>query len=183
MCIVLIYYLSIFMKNLSPGKNPPELINVVVEIPARGTIKYEVDEETGVLFVDRFLHTPMYYPFNYGFMPGTAAEDGDSLDIIVLSMQPVQPGVVIPATPIAVLGMEDEEGPDDKIVAVPPLKIDPVYGKIKSADDIDQHVKDEIKHFFEHYKDLEPNKWVKITDWKGKEVALEEVKKGMAAYK
>lgn len=170
------------MKNLPPGKNPPELINVVVEIPAGGTIKYEVDEETGVLFVDRFLHTAMYYPFNYGFMPGTAADDGDPLDIIVLSSQPVQPGVVIPAIPVAMLGMEDEEGMDDKLVAVPPIKIDPVYGKIKSADDIDEALKAKIKHFFENYKTLEPNKWVKITEWKGKEAALGEVKRGMAAY-
>lgn len=170
------------MKNLPPGKNPPELINVVIEIPAGGTIKYEVDEDSGALMVDRFLHTAMFYPFNYGFMPGTAADDGDPLDIIVLSSQPVQPGVVIPATPIAMLGMEDEEGQDDKLVAVPPEKIDPVYGKIKSADDIDETTKAKIKHFFENYKTLEPNKWVKITEWKGKDAALEEIKKGMAAY-
>ena len=167
------------MKNLSAGKNPPELINVVIEIPSGGTIKYEVDEDTGVLFVDRFLHTAMFYPFNYGFIPGTAAEDGDPIDVLVLSSQPIQPGVVIPATPIAILGMEDEEGPDDKIVAVPPEKVDPIYGKIKSADDIDQHVKEQIKHFFEHYKDLESNKWVKITDWKGKTEALKAVEKGL----
>lgn len=167
------------MKNLSSGKNPPSQINVFVEIPQGSDIKYELDKDSGVVFVDRFLYTAFSYPFNYGFMPGTMGEDGDPLDILVLSSKSVATGTVIPSVPIAMLEMEDEEGIDTKIIAVPTAKVDPLYGTWDSASDIPQAIKDKIKHFFEHYKELEPGKWVKIKDWKSKEDAHEAIKKGM----
>lgn len=161
------------LKNLPAGDNLPEEINVVIEIPAQDQIKYELDEETGALFVDRFLHTASAYPFNYGFIPSSHAEDGDPLDVIVLSEHPIVPMAVIKCKPLAMLDMEDESGKDEKIVAVPLEEIDPVYGAYKSADDIPAGTKAKIKHFFETYKTLEPNKWVKVKDWSG----VEETKK------
>lgn len=159
------------------GKNPPEQVNVFVEIPQDSSIKYELDKESGVIFVDRFLYTAFSYPFNYGFIPQTMAKDGDPVDVLVLSSKSVYPGTVIPSCPIGMLEMEDEEGIDTKILAVPTKKVDPYYGAWTSLDDVPQSLKDKIKHFFEHYKQLEPNKWVKIKDWKGKKEALEDIKK------
>ncbi len=167
------------MTKLSTGKNPPNEINVFIEIPQGSSIKYEVDEETGVIFVDRFLYTAFSYPFNYGFVPGTKAKDGDPVDVLVISDKPVLPGCVIPATPIGMLEMEDEEGIDTKIIAVPTLKVDPFYGTWTDITDVPQALKDKMKHFFEHYKELEPGKWVKIKDWKGKKEALEDIKAGL----
>jgi inorganic pyrophosphatase len=167
------------MHNLSPGKNPPEEINVYVEIPQDSSIKYELDKESGVIFVDRFLFTAFSYPFNYGFIPGTMAQDGDPTDVLVLSSKTVAPGTVIPSVPIGMLEMEDEAGIDTKILAVPQVKIDPYYGTWKSLEDVPQSIKDKIKHFFEHYKELEPNKWVKLKDWKDKQSALEDIRKSL----
>lgn len=167
------------MKNLSPGKSPPEQINVFVEIPAGSSIKYEVDEETGVIMVDRFLYTAFSYPFNYGFVPGTKAKDGDPVDVLVLSDKQVVPGVVIPATPIGMLEMEDEEGIDTKIIAVPTKKVDPLYGSWTDIKDVPEAITNKIKHFFEHYKELEPGKWVKVKNWKGKKEAMEDITKAM----
>ncbi len=167
------------MKNLSAGKNPPEQINVFVEIPQGSSIKYEVDEETGAIMVDRFLYTAFSYPFNYGFIPGTKAKDGDPVDVLVLCDKVVQVGTVIPAVPIGMLEMEDEEGIDTKIIAVPTMKVDPDWGAYKDISEISQAIKDKMKHFFEHYKELEPGKWVKIKDWKGKQEAMEDIKKGL----
>ncbi len=167
------------MNKLSPGKNPPEQINVFVEIPQDSSIKYELDKETGVIFVDRFLYTAFSYPFNYGFVPGTMADDGDPVDVLVVSSKSVAPGTVIPAVPIGMLEMEDEEGIDTKIIAVPTLKVDPYYGTWKDISDVPQTLKDKMKHFFEHYKELEPGKWVKIKDWKEKKFALEDIKKAI----
>lgn len=167
------------MANVSSGKNPPEQINVFIEIPANGDIKYELDKDSGVVFVDRFLYTAFSYPFNYGFIPGSMAEDGDPVDVIVLSDKSVAPGTVIPSVPIGMLEMEDEEGIDTKILAVPTLKIDPLYGTYKTIDDVPAATKAKIKHFFEHYKELEPGKWVKIKDWKGKADAMESIKAGL----
>ena len=166
------------MKNLSAGKNPPEQIHVFIEIPQGSSIKYEVDAETGVIMVDRFLYTAFSYPFNYGFIPGTKAKDGDPVDVLVLCDKMVAPGVVIPAVPIGMLEMEDEEGIDTKIIAVPTKKVDPIFGVWADITDVPQAIKDKMKHFFEHYKELEPGKWVKIKDWKGKKEALEDIKKG-----
>ena len=124
------------IDNLTAGKNPPQEINVFVEIPQGGTVKYELDKDSEVMFVDRFMHGAMFYPFNYGFVPGTHAEDGDALDVLVISTFPVNPGTVIPARPIGMLEMEDEAGIDTKILAVPLDKIDPFYKEIKEITDL-----------------------------------------------
>lgn len=167
------------MNNLSTGKNPPEQVNVFVEIPQGSSIKYELDKDSGVVFVDRFLYTAFSYPFNYGFVPGTKAEDGDPVDVLVICDKTVAPGTVIPAVPIGMLEMEDEEGIDTKIIAVPTVKVDPLYGVWKDIGDVPQALKDKMKHFFEHYKELEPGKWVEIKDWKNKAAALEDIRKGL----
>jgi len=165
--------------NLSPGKNPPEEINVVVEIPQGSLIKYELDKESGYIFVDRFAFTTMGYPANYGFVPNTMSGDGDPVDVLVLSIQPVHPGCVIPTIPIGLLEMEDESGIDAKVIAVPPLKVDPFFGRYKDLSEVEDAIKNRIKHFFEHYKELEPGKWVKVKEWKGKQAAIEEIRKGL----
>lgn len=155
------------VSKLSPGKKVPKDIFVVIEIPAGSSVKYEVDKDSGAVFVDRFLFTAMHYPFNYGFMPGTLAEDGDPVDVLVVSEQPVVPGSVIRARPIGMLVMEDEAGKDEKVVAVPISKLDQTYDGIKDVADLPEILRKKVKHFFEHYKDLEPGKWVKLKDWKG----------------
>lgn len=165
------------MKNLKAGKNPPKELNVFIEIPAGSSIKYELDKDSGVVFVDRFAFTAMFYPFNYGFVPNTKADDGDPIDVLVLSTYPVHPGTVIPARPVAMLEMEDEAGIDTKIIAVPTVKVDPFYADVKEVSDVSEAVKNKIKHFFEHYKELEPGKWVKIKNWKGREEAEKEISK------
>ncbi len=170
------------VAKLKPGKNPPEDIFVVIEIPAGSSVKYELDKESGAIFVDRFLYTAMYYPFNYGFVPKTLAEDGDPIDVLVVSNQPVAPGSVIRARPIGVLIMEDESGRDEKIVAVPVSKLDPSFEKINSIEDLPEALLNKIKHFFEHYKELEPGKWVKITGWEGAEKAKELISKAIERY-
>lgn len=167
------------IKKLSPGKTPPEEINVVVEIPQGSAIKYELDKKTGALFVDRFSYTAMVYPFNYGFIPGTQAKDGDPVDVLVISSFPVHPGTVIPSRPIGLLEMEDEEGEDLKILAVPTKKVDPFLAKIENIDSLDQSTKDKIKHFFDHYKELEPGKWVKTRNFLGKEKAFETISQSL----
>ena len=167
------------IKKLGPGKNAPEEINVFIEIPQGVSVKYELDKESGVIFVDRFLYTEMNYPFNYGFVPGTLAHDGDALDVLVLSSKPVVPGVVIPSRPIGMLEMEDEAGIDNKIIAVPSSKVDIKFKDYNDVSDIPQKTKDEIKYFFENYKKLEPGKWVKIKEWKGKSIAIEAVKRAI----
>lgn len=172
------------IKKLLAGKNPAEgQVNVFVEIPKDSNIKYELDKETGAIMVDRFLHTAMSYPFNYGFMPGTLAEDGDPTDILVLSDYTVVPGVVIPAQVIGMLEMEDEEGIDTKILAVPTKKVDPLYGEFQDITDVPEAIKNKIKHFFENYKTLEPGKWVKVKEWKPKTDALADIEKSLARAK
>lgn len=168
------------LKKISSGKDPANgQVNVFVEIPQGSDIKYELDKESGVIMVDRFLYTAMQYPFNYGFVPGTLAEDGDPLDILVLSDKAVLPGVVIPAVVIGMLEMEDEEGIDTKILAVPTKKVDPDYGVWEDITDVPEAMKNKMRHFFENYKTLEPNKWVKLKEWKDKKTALEAVKKSL----
>jgi len=165
--------------NLTAGEKAPNEVNVFIEIPAGSSIKYELDKESGVMVVDRFLYTAFSYPCNYGFIPGTQADDGDPTDVLVLCDKAVSPGVVIPSVPIGMLEMEDEAGTDTKIIAVPTGKIDPICGAYKDITDVPQITKDKIKHFFEHYKDLEPGKWVKIKKWKGKKEALADITKSM----
>ncbi|ADC88995.1 Inorganic diphosphatase [Thermocrinis albus DSM 14484] len=171
------------VRDLPPGKNPPEDIYVVIEIPQDSSIKYELDKESGVLFVDRFLFTAMHYPFNYGFIPQTLADDGDPVDVLVVSRYPVVPGSVLRCRPIGALQMRDEEGVDTKLIAVPHTKLDPTYDRVKTLDDLPPVVLDRIKHFFEHYKELEPGKWVKVEEFKGVQFAIEEIKKGIENYK
>lgn len=168
--------------NIPPGKNPPEDIYVVVEIPLGSNVKYEMDKESGMIFVDRVLFTSMFFPFNYGFVPKTLEEDGDPVDVVLLSYDSVAPGSVVRARPIGLLEMEDENGPDSKIIAVPHEKIDNRFAKIKDINDVDDAVKERIKHFFEHYKELEKGKWVKVRNWKGREAALEAVQKAIDRY-
>src|SRR3989344_4303391 len=167
------------LAKLSVGKNPPEEVNVLVEIPQGSAIKYEVDKDSGYIMVDRFAFTTMVYPFNYRFVPGTHAEDGDPVDVLVISTYPVHPGCVIPVRPIGMLEMEDEEGIDTKILAVPTKKVDPFYASVNDISDLDEATKNKIKHFFDHYKELEPNKWVKTKNFLPKEKALEAIKKSM----
>jgi inorganic pyrophosphatase len=167
------------LSKLSKGKNPPEEINVVIEIPQGSSIKYELDKESGFIMVDRFAFTAMGYPFNYGFMPGTLAQDGDPTDVLVISTYPVNPGCVIAARPVGMLEMEDEAGIDTKIIAVPTAKVDPFYAHVNELDDLGEAVKNKIKHFFEHYKELEAGKWVKLKDFLPKEKAFEDIKKSM----
>ncbi len=171
------------LKNIPPGKNPPEDIYVVVEIPQDSPIKYELDKESGAVFVDRFLFTAMHYPFNYGFIPQTLADDGDPVDVLVISRYPVVPGSVMRCRPIGALQMRDEEGVDTKLLAVPHSKLDPTYDPIKSFEDLPEITLNRIKHFFEHYKELEPGKWVKVEDFKGLDFAYEEIRKGIENYK
>lgn len=159
------------LNNISIGKNPPEIINVVIEVPMGSSIKYELDKDSGAIFVDRFLHTSMNYPCNYGFVPHSLSGDGDPADVLVLSRLAVSPGSVIAARPIGVLMMEDESGNDEKILAVPVTKLDPTYENINSYKDLPQITLDQINHFFERYKDLEKGKWVKVIGWEGAEKA------------
>lgn len=167
-------------KKLSSGKNPTNgEINVFIEISKDSNIKYELDKDSGIIMVDRFLYTAMSYPFNYGFVPNTMSDDGDPLDVLVLSEYPVLPGTVIPSVVIGMLEMEDEEGVDTKILAVPTKKVDPDYGTFATISDVPEAMKQKVKHFFENYKTLEPGKWVKIKEWKDKNVALEAVKKSL----
>ena len=141
-------------------------IKVFIEVSAGGRVKYELCEETGQLKVDRFLHSSLIFPFNYGSIPGTRGADGDQLDVLVLSSDAVEPGVTISCRSIGVLGMEDEEGLDNKILAVPKVAIDPIFGKYRSIKDIPEPTLKEIKHFFKNYKSLEPGKWVKVGKYK-----------------
>jgi len=154
------------------GKNPPEDINVIIEVPVGGEpIKYEMDKEAGAMFVDRFLYTPMRYPGNYGFVPHTLCGDGDPIDVVVVNQRPVVPGAIMNCRPIGVLLMEDESGQDEKILAVPSHKITKRYDNVADITDLPQITVDQVKHFFEHYKDLEPGKWVKVTGVEGAEAA------------
>ena len=145
------------------GKNPPDDLNVIIEVPLGGEpIKYEIDKASGALFVDRFLYTPMRYPGNYGFVPHTLCGDGDPLDVIVLNSRPLGPGAVVRSRPVGVLFMEDDGGQDEKILAVPVSKLTKMYDGIKDISDMQEIQLERVKHFFTHYKDLEPGKWAKI---------------------
>jgi len=169
------------LDKIAIGQDPPFDINVVVEIPQGGLpVKYELDKASGALMVDRFLHTAMFYPGNYGFIPHTLAEDGDPLDIIVVGTTPVVPGAIIRSRPVGALLMEDEAGPDEKILAVPVDKLHPYYSGIRTYQDLPQILCDQIAHFFKHYKDLEKGKWVSIVRWVGPDEAAELIRQGIA---
>lgn len=148
------------------GSNPPEDINVIVEVPVGGEpIKYELDKESGTMFVDRILYTAMRYPGNYGFVPHTLSDDGDPLDVLIANQRPLIPGSVINCRPVGVLHMKDEAGSDEKLIAVPSPKVSAMYEKVHTLDDLPRILVSQIAHFFEHYKDLEGDKWVKIDRW------------------
>ena len=150
------------------GDNPPEDVNVIVEVPVGGNpIKYELDKEAGTLVVDRFLYTPMSYPGNYGFVPHTLSEDGDPIDVLLCNTRQLVPGCVINVRPIGVLIMEDNAGQDEKVIAVPSHALTKRYDAVQTASDLPDITLHQIEHFFEHYKDLEPGKWVKIGGWQG----------------
>lgn len=169
------------IKYLDSGT--PDKINVVVEIPRGSNLKYEVDEETGMLFVDRKLFTAMYYPCNYGFIPSTLEGDGDPVDVLVLGEFSVHPMSVIRAHPVGILFTEDEEGQDSKVVAVPINKIDPTFSNVKDVNDISEPIRKQIEHFFEHYKELEGGKYVKIAGWGNKNEAEQRISEAMANFK
>lgn len=170
------------ISKIKPGSNPDK-INALIEIPNGSNIKYEIDKDSGAVVVDRILYSAMYYPANYGFVPNTLADDGDPADILVINENAFQAGSVIACRLIGVLVMEDEAGMDEKLVAVPVTKIDPTYDDVQSLDDLPKATLNKIKNFFETYKMLEPNKWVKVKDFQGKEAAQKMLQKAIDAYK
>ena len=155
-------------EQIPAGRNPPKDVHAIIEIPMGGVpVKYEFDKASGAIFVDRFLHTAMFYPGNYGFIPHTLSEDGDPCDIMVISQVPVVPGAVIRCRPVGALLMEDEGGKDEKVLAVPVDDLHPFYAGVNSYEDLPRLMLDQISHFFQHYKDLEKGKWVTIVRWIG----------------
>ncbi len=168
---------------MSPGKDLPYDFNVIIEIQMNGApIKYEVDKESGAIFVDRFMSTAMHYPCNYGYIPQTLSEDGDPVDVLVITPFALMPGVVVRCRTIGMLKMSDESGVDAKLVAVPVDKLSVLYQNVKSVRDLSPLTLAQISHFFEHYKDLEPGKWVKVEEWEGVEAAHAEIMAGVARY-
>lgn len=154
------------ISKISTGRNPPVDLYAIIEIPVGGVpVKYELDKRSGAMFVDRFLHTAMFYPGNYGFLPHTLSEDGDPCDILVVGNVPVVPGAVIRCRPVGALLMQDEAGFDEKVLAVPVDDLNPFYSNIRSYTDLPSILIEQIAHFFEHYKDLERGKWVKLVRW------------------
>ncbi|MFT4774890.1 MAG: inorganic pyrophosphatase [Candidatus Azotimanducaceae bacterium] len=154
------------LDKIPTGNTPPEDINVIIEVPVGGEpIKYEMDKASGALFVDRFLYTPMRYPGNYGFVPHTLSEDGDPIDVLVCNTREIIPGGVINCRPVGVLVMEDDAGQDEKILAVPSSHVSRRYQNVADYTDLPDITLEQVQHFFEHYKDLEPNKWVRIDHW------------------
>lgn len=172
------------MNKIPVGKNPPWDINVIIEVPVGSDpVKYELDKDSNTLFVDRFLHTSMQYPCNYGFIPHTLSEDGDPTDVLVVGRIPVTPGCVMAVRPVGVLMMEDDGGKDEKILAVPVDRLDPFYKNIKTYTDLPKILLDQIKHFFEHYKDLEEGKWVKVEGWHDADQAAKLITEAMQRAK
>ena len=172
------------LNKVSSGRDLPNDFNVIIEIPMNADpIKYEVDKESGAIFVDRFMGTAMHYPCNYGYVPNTLSPDGDPVDVLVITPFPLIPGVVVRCRPIGVLKMTDESGEDAKVLAVPVDKVLSIYSHWQKPEDLNELRLRQIQHFFEHYKDLEKGKWVKIDGWYGPDVAKEEILNGVAAYK
>ncbi len=171
------------LDNVLPGEHAPESFNVIIEIPMNSDpVKYEVDKATGAIFVDRFMSTSMHYPTNYGYVPKTLSGDGDPVDVLVITPVPLIPGVVVTCRAIGILKMTDEAGEDGKVLAVPTDKILSIYTKWQKPEDLNPLRLKTIAHFFEHYKDLEENKWVKIVGWEGPEAARKEISDGIASY-
>ena len=171
------------LDKVSAGSKVPEEVNVIIEIPANSNpIKYEHDKETGAMFVDRLMSTAMYYPCNYGYVPNTLSDDGDAVDVLVVTPFPLISGAVITCRPIGVLEMEDESGMDAKVLAVPIDKLSKIYKDVAKPSDLGEHLLSQISHFFDNYKGLEPEKWVKLGDWSGKEAAYKEIETSVDRY-
>ncbi|GJE37554.1 inorganic diphosphatase [Methylobacterium persicinum] len=169
---------------ISIGKNPPHDVNVIIEVPLGGEpIKYEMDKEAGALVVDRFLYTPMFYPGNYGFIPHTLSGDGDPCDVLVANTRAIVPGAIMSVRPVGVMVMQDEGGEDEKIIAVPSRRLTKRYDRVENYTDLPEITIHQIQHFFEHYKDLEPGKWVKFVRWGDKEEAHRLILEGMERAK
>jgi len=171
------------LDRVDSGRDVPNDVNVVIEIPMNGDpIKYELDKATGALFIDRFMSTAMHYPCNYGYIPHTLSDDGDPVDVLVITPYPLIPGVVVRCRPVGMLKMTDEAGGDEKLLAVPIDKLTPIYKDIKSHKDLPLVQLNQISHFFEHYKDLEPKKWVKVEGWFGVAEAKKAIADGIRRY-
>jgi inorganic pyrophosphatase len=171
------------LDRVDSGRDVPNDVNVVIEIPMNGDpIKYELDKATGALFIDRFMSTAMHYPCNYGYVPHTLSDDGDPVDVLVITPYPLIPGVVVRCRPLGMLKMTDEAGGDEKLLAVPIDKLTPIYKDIKSVKDLPTVQLKQIAHFFEHYKDLEPKKWVKVDGWFGVTEAKKAILDGVKRY-
>jgi inorganic pyrophosphatase len=171
------------LKEISSGRNVPNEVNVVIEIPMRGEpVKYEVDKDSGALFVDRFMATAMYYPANYGYVPETLSDDGDPVDVLVVTPVPLISGAVIRCRPIGMLKMKDESGIDAKVLAVPVSKLSKMYESVETHNDLPQPLLQSIEHFFKHYKDLEEGKWVDVNGWEGPDAALKEIMDSVKRY-
>lgn len=171
------------LQQVPAGRNFPDDINVIIEVPMNSpAIKYEVDKKSGAIFVDRMLKTAMYYPCNYGYVPHTLCGDGDPADVLVVLPLPMLPGTVVRCRPVGVLKMEDEAGEDSKIIAVPVTDVTGMYRNIHTVDDLDEILLNQIVHFFEHYKDLERNKWVRTGGWEGVEAARQELLDSVSCY-
>jgi inorganic pyrophosphatase len=172
------------LNNVPAGKDLPNDFNVVIEIPMNGDpVKYEVDKESGAIFVDRFMSTAMHYPCNYGYIPQTLSDDGDPVDVLVVTPVPLPIGVVVRCRAVGVLKMNDEAGGDAKLLAVPVDKLLPIYKNVQKPDDLPELLLQQIQHFFEHYKDLEKGKWVKVEGWFGADEAKKEIVASAEAYK
>lgn len=172
------------LERVTAGRDLANDFNVIIEIPMNADpIKYEIDKETGALFVDRFVSTAMHYPCNYGYVPHTLSDDGDPVDVLVITPFALMPGVVVRCRPIGLLKMTDEAGGDTKLLAVPIDKLTPLYRGIETTRDLPESVLAQISHFFAHYKDLEPGKWVKVEGWGSPEEAKKEIKEGVRRYK
>lgn len=170
--------------EIKSGRDIPNEINVIIEIPMHSEpVKYEVDKETGALFVDRFMITAMFYPANYGYIPNTLSEDGDPVDVLVVTPVPLINGAVIPCRPVGMLKMTDESGVDAKLIAVPTTKVSKMYQSINTYQDLPQPLLLSIEHFFKHYKDLEEGKWVKVDGWEGPDAARKEILQSVERYK
>jgi len=171
------------LDRVTSSKDVPHDINVIIEIPSHSDpVKYEVDKETGAMFVDRFMNTAMHYPCNYGYIPHTLSEDGDPVDVLVVTPVPLISGSVIRCRPIGMLKMTDEAGPDAKLLAVPVDKLCSLYRQVQKAEDMPTQLIAQIAHFFEHYKDLEPNKWVKVEGWVDGNAAKAEILAGVERF-
>ncbi|MDL2295860.1 inorganic diphosphatase [Lachnospiraceae bacterium OttesenSCG-928-E19] len=171
------------IEEIQPGKQPPKIMNAIIEVPENGHVKYELDKETGLLKVDRILHTPLAYPANYGYFPGTLGDDGDPLDAVVVCNAPLNPGVLIQVRPIGILMMEDQAGGDEKVICVPTDKVDPFHTNTSYIEELPEILRAKIEYFFAHYKDLEPNTWSRVIGWADRATADRIILESIERYK